>query len=142
MKIQLRHIRLLWIIALVAFIGLVQPVVLLAQDVGTNAIPIIGTPNAAASMATPFIVSLANKYTIIVSILVVVGIMRMIFKPIMSLIESIVKATPSDKDDLFLSKCEASAWYRWLWWVLDWLGSIKPPGSSTTNPAITKQGNT
>ncbi|MGN6642891.1 MAG: hypothetical protein ACTHKU_07815 [Verrucomicrobiota bacterium] len=112
-----------------------------AQDVGTNSVPVIGSPDNAAAVATPFIVSFVAKYTWLATVFMVIGVLRFFAKPLITLVEAYVKATPSTTDDAFLAKCEASVIYRWFWWGLDWLGSIKPFGASTTNPALTKQGN-
>ena len=111
----------------------------LTNDVGvvinSNTIPVIA--DVGKDVATPIIVSMAAKYTWIVTILTVLGIIRFVMKPVMTCVEAVIHATPTDVDDKFLTKCQGSVLYRWFFWVLDWLGSVKPSGTTTTNPILT-----
>ena len=61
------------------------------------------------------------------TILMVMGALRAIMKPLMELLKVIVKQTPSPKDDAWLSKAMESKFYKTLSFILDWVGSIKLP---------------
>lgn len=75
------------------------------------------------------LIDLAAKYPIIASIIIVIGIFRSIFKPLMSFLRSFVLATPSVKDDSILDKFEGSKIYAGIIYVVDWFTSIKLPGA-------------
>lgn len=70
---------------------------------------------------------LAVKYPVIISILVVVGVLRAVFKPTFAVLHAYVLATPSKNDDAVLDKVEASGAYKAVAFVLDWVTSIKLP---------------
>lgn len=74
------------------------------------------------------LISLAAKYTWIVTICLVLGIFRLVFKPLVSIIKAVVAATPSQTDDAVVAKVEASGIYKGVCWVVDYLLSIKLPG--------------
>jgi hypothetical protein len=61
-----------------------------------------------------------------VTIIVVVGSLRIILKPVMELAKAIVQLTPSKADDELPAKVEASKAYKSVLFVLDWFASIKP----------------
>lgn len=73
------------------------------------------------------ITELIGKYPWVQTVLVVVGVMRVVFKPLFSLLQSAALATPSPKDDSFLSAVMESKIYKGVAYVLDYLGSIKLP---------------
>ena len=60
-------------------------------------------------------------------ILLWVGVLRLIFKPTFSWLQTVAAATPSPKDDSILSAIMHSGAYKGIAWVLDLLGSIKLP---------------
>jgi hypothetical protein len=60
-------------------------------------------------------------------IIVVMGTARLIFKPLMVFLESVVQATPTEKDNLMLESAKASSAYRFISFVIDYVGSIKIP---------------
>jgi len=95
------------------------------------------TIDAASAAAVPFIVSFAEKYPWLVTALAVIATLRLIFKPVMSGIEAIVKATPSTTDDEFVAKAEASRAFKIFAWGLDYLGSIKVGPQFTAKPGET-----
>jgi hypothetical protein len=74
-----------------------------------------------------FILNFIAEYPIASSVLVVVGVLRAIFKPIMTAIEAVVAATPTQKDDLALEKAKASKLYLALVWFIDYIASVKLP---------------
>lgn len=74
------------------------------------------------------IIALANKYPFIASIFMVMGVLRAVFKPIMSVVEAYVKETDDGgKDDAWLNKIKSSKVYRYAAYVLDYTASIKLP---------------
>jgi hypothetical protein len=66
-----------------------------------------------------------DKYPVLASILLGMGIARAVFKPVFSILRTIVSATPSAKDDAVLDKVESSKAYKAVAYVLDYLASIK-----------------
>lgn len=60
-----------------------------------------------------------------VQLLSIIGLLRLIVKPIMELVKAITAFTPSTKDDSLVNKIIASPIYVKLLFVLDWLTSIK-----------------
>lgn len=74
-----------------------------------------------------FILFFISKYPVFASILVVIGALRLINKPLFAIIRSVAEYTESPKDDELLNKVEGSKIYRGICFVLDYLGSIKLP---------------
>lgn len=54
-----------------------------------------------------------------------VGTLRLIVKPVMVAIETIVATTETTEDDKKLEEVKASRWYYWFIFVIDWVASIK-----------------
>jgi hypothetical protein len=75
------------------------------------------------------LVELVAKYPVIASIIGVVGVFRLVFKPAVSFARTVVTATPTKKDDEVMDKVEASGVYKGIVWVVDYLTSIKLPGA-------------
>lgn len=71
------------------------------------------------------VLALAQKAPIVSSILMVVGIARLVIKPLLAIARSVVQATPSAADDAALDKVEQSSVLKGLLWALDYLFSIK-----------------
>lgn len=69
----------------------------------------------------------AQQYPIVATILMVVGVLRFVMKPVMDLLRALVLATPGTGDDEFLAKVEGSKAWQYFLYILDWLGSIKTP---------------
>jgi hypothetical protein len=61
----------------------------------------------------------------LVQVLLVVGILRVVIKPLMSIARAVVTLTAGDADDKALDKVEASSIYKGVTYVLDWFTSIK-----------------
>ena len=57
----------------------------------------------------------------------VIGMFRVVFKPLMALIAAIVSVTPSKTDDKLLAKVEGNKWYKMFLWLIDYLTSVKLP---------------
>lgn len=71
--------------------------------------------------------ALVAKYPISMAIITVMGTLRAVFKPAMSLWRTFVVSTPSPKDDAVLDKVEGSKAMKIVMYVLDWVASIKFP---------------
>lgn len=74
-----------------------------------------------------FLSNLAVQHPAIAGLCVALVAFRAVFKPLMSLVHTIVESTPSKSDDETLSKIEQSRAYKALVWIVDYLLSIKLP---------------
>ena len=75
-----------------------------------------------------FLIELATKYQVVMTICIVVGIFRLVFKPLMAIIKAVVVYTPTSSDDIVMAKIEEHKAYKAVLWVIDYLLSIKLPG--------------
>lgn len=75
------------------------------------------------------LLELAQKYPIVVGICAVIGVFRVVFKPAFAVVKAFVVATPGKGDDEAIEKFEASKIYKGIVFVVDYLTSIKLPGS-------------
>jgi len=73
----------------------------------------------------PILHGLVTKYPIITSILLFMGILRVVMKPLFAVLHAYVIATPSEEDNKLLGKVEDSVPLKGLFFVLDYLASIK-----------------
>ena len=89
------------------------------QDTNAPAIvaPTIGSPDWVASLVT--------KWPWITTMLMVIGVLRVIFKPLFTFLHEVVNATPSDWDNNFLASVENSTVLKYITVALDWIASIK-----------------
>jgi hypothetical protein len=62
-------------------------------------------------------------------LLTVIGVLRAVFKPLMTVIDVYVQSTPSTEDDSKWAAIKATKWYKWAAWVIDYFMSIKLPTS-------------
>ncbi len=60
-------------------------------------------------------------------IVVIIGSLRLLLKPLQGVFQVIVDLTPSQKDNEVFAKVLESKPYKIVAYVLDWLGSIKVP---------------
>jgi hypothetical protein len=70
--------------------------------------------------------NLVVQFPWLATFFMVVGVIRIVVKPLMALIKSVVEATPSKADDELVAKVEQNAIYKGFVFVIDWLFSIKP----------------
>lgn len=77
----------------------------------------------------PLIQKLIEGAPWLATILMVVGALRLVIKPLVSIWKSVAESTPTKVDDELVAKVEASGWYKAVIFVVDWLSSIKLPGS-------------
>jgi hypothetical protein len=68
-----------------------------------------------------------QEYPIFTKILIGMGVLRLMFKPLMTAIQNKVKMTEDDSDDKKLHKFMTSNWYVALSFILDLTTSIKIP---------------
>ena len=62
-----------------------------------------------------------------IAILLLVGGLRVLFKPVMAALEAIVAYTPSKKDDKLYQDLQESKAYKALRFLVDYIASIKLP---------------
>lgn len=74
-----------------------------------------------------FLLPYIQQYPIISTIIFIVGGLRIIFKPLVAIIQNYVDYTPSPKDNEFLKKVMESFLYQKFVWLIDYIGSIKLP---------------
>lgn len=68
-----------------------------------------------------------ERYPEAMAVISVVGILRIINKPLQGFLDKVVEAIPGEKDDEFLAKMRESKIYKVFIFLLDYIGSIKPP---------------
>ena len=78
-------------------------------------------------LVRPLIEAYAGKLGGLVQIISIIGTLRLLIKPAMSLIEAVVLITPSKKDDKLPEEIRQSKAYKIVVFVLDWMASIKLP---------------
>jgi hypothetical protein len=76
---------------------------------------------------TPFITGLASKYPVMLTVVGVMGTCRLLFKPTLELVRSVVKATPTLKDDAALESAEKSMAAKIVAGFFNYVFSIKWP---------------
>jgi hypothetical protein len=91
---------------------------------------------------TAFVGRVAQGHPLVTAVLLVMGAMRVVFKPVMTLLDSYIKSHRSAEDYARLQAFETGPVYRWICFALDFFGSIKLPVagikpfcSSSTDPA-------
>lgn len=82
---------------------------------------------AILGILAPVLEMLAGKYGFMAQVVAVVGSLRLIFKPLMALLQSIVGVTPSVKDDELLAKVLAHPAYKAVAFLVDMVASVKLP---------------
>jgi hypothetical protein len=98
------------------------------QASSLSSAPATTAPDAIANFLTPLVV----KFPWIASIVSVLGIARLILKPLFTFLHTVVQATPSLKDDELLLKTEESKAFKWVVFGLDYVFSIKLIHPTTT----------
>ena len=74
-----------------------------------------------------FLEKAAADYPWVLMTLMVMGLLRLINKPLFAFWRSYVQSTPSTSDDAFLDKVEASPVWKAVLFVIDWTASVKIP---------------
>ena len=73
------------------------------------------------------LVGLVKGHPYFSAIVMVMGVLRAINKPLFMFIHSIVDATPTDADNKFVDQVEKSQVMKAINFILDYFGSIKLP---------------
>jgi len=116
-------------VLLLVLLGLfLAPLAVMSQE----AIPL--PPDLAADLARPLVVQVVESHPWVATLLLLMGGLRLVCKPIMSLVRARVAATPSTDDDAQLQRVMSTWWYQSLAWSLDFFASVKipPPASRST----------
>ncbi len=74
-----------------------------------------------------WIISLLAGYPQFSAVFAIMGILRLVFKPLCSLISTYVLATPSDTDNKWWADVQASKFWGSLIYLIDLFGSVKLP---------------
>lgn len=70
-----------------------------------------------------------SQYPFVATTLMVLGVFRLVFKPVMTFLGIYVWITPWKGDDRYLQRVKSSLTYAVIVYALDWFCSIKlPPG--------------
>lgn len=75
-----------------------------------------------------FILEMAQKYPQLTILFIVMGVLRVVFKPLFSFLRVVAEATPSQADNILLDKVQDSKVYKAVAWFLDYIASVKLPG--------------
>jgi hypothetical protein len=73
----------------------------------------------------PWLLSMVNTHPYFVMLVTAMGTLRLLVKPVMTILHVVVKLTPYDKDDQWLTKLEGSKAYAAFLYLLDWFASVK-----------------
>ena len=72
------------------------------------------------------VAQLMVQFPWIATIFMVIGVIRVVVKPLMELAKSIAASTPSTKDDAAVASLESNKIYKTVLFVIDWIFSLKP----------------
>ncbi len=93
-----------------------QPIFVLSQP------PAAGD---AASVLTPLLQALTGKFGWLVTVIAVMGTLRLVIKPIVAAVHASIQASGNTKLEAIDDEVEQSTPFKWTLFALDWLGSIK-----------------
>lgn len=83
--------------------------------------------NDVISVLMPVIEGLAGQYGVVAQVLLWMASLRLVFKPTMTYIQTIVDATPTQKDNEMLTSLMNSVPYKVVTFLIDLTTSIKLP---------------
>ena len=78
-------------------------------------------------MLTDLVAGYLSSYPEFQLLLVGMGFMRMVNKPLFALIQKAVEATETDTDDKWWAKAQEHKAMKSFFWLLDWTASVKMP---------------
>lgn len=73
----------------------------------------------------PLVEAYAGNYSVAIQIVSIIGTLRLLVKPLMTILEVVVKLTPSKADDALPEKVKNHKVYKAIAYGLDWFASIK-----------------
>lgn len=73
------------------------------------------------------IIDSIKEYPWFTNLVIIMGTLRLIFKPMFSLINVVVEATPTEKDNKIWRRIQESKQMRFIVWLVDYFASIKLP---------------
>jgi hypothetical protein len=76
------------------------------------------------------ILGAASKHPTLSSLLMGMSLLRLVNKPLFSLLNSFVVFTKTQRDDAFLLKVQQSPLNKVFWYLVDWFTSVKQPPQS------------
>lgn len=79
------------------------------------------------SFLVPVMEMMAGKYGWVAQAIGIMGVARLVMKPIMLALPEIVKATPGEGDDKLLDKVMNHAIYKYVVLAMDFMLSVKLP---------------
>src|ERR1051326_6160572 len=97
-----------------------------APDIGNAPIPLEGVQG--------FVSGLVTKYPWVATIILAIGALRLLLKPVMLAVEWYAKQSPNPNDDVAVLKFEAGPVDKWLSIGLDIFGSVKLPALAPPKP--------
>ena len=117
------------VVSLIGLVAVVGAFVCLPAFAQVAADPAAAAAPAAADSSgiAGFFVSVATKFPWLATVLLVIGGLRVVFKPVMTLIDGYIKANCSPDEYAKLQSFEAGPVYKWLNFGLDFVGSVKLP---------------
>ena len=72
-------------------------------------------------------IELLKEYPWFANLVVIMGSLRVIFKPLFSLIDAVIAATPNKDDDKAWLQFKQSKAASLLIWLIDYIASVKIP---------------
>ena len=73
------------------------------------------------------LITLFGDSTLLIKAILLIGTLRTIIKPIVTLVNNYVESSPSKSDNVKWEKVKASKMYKAFAFILDWTASIKLP---------------
>jgi len=95
---------------------------ILIQDANAQGFPDL---TAFEPVLAAYIESLSGTHGWIVQVVLIIGSLRVVFKPLMPFVHAVVSQTKTTKDDEILGKVESSVYFKVFSWLLDFGASIK-----------------
>lgn len=75
----------------------------------------------------PLLTAYGGDMGMVMQIISIIGSLRLINKPLFSMLRAIVEVTYwTEADNIFLKNLESSKIYKGLLFILDWMASVKP----------------
>lgn len=71
------------------------------------------------------IIELAQQHPHVMSVVVIIGVLRAVFKPLQLVVDKYVEATPDKADDSKWAQAKQSKVFKFIAWLVDYTASIK-----------------